>query len=63
MQFDFLNIVSSGNGEAMPTDTANPYDLYFYPNGTDCSGFLAFDVLNIDPNDQATGEPFKRSDY
>ncbi len=56
MQFDFLNIVSSGNGEAMPTDEALPYDLYFYPNGTDCSGFLAFDVLNIDPNDQSNGE-------
>lgn len=55
-QFDYLNIVSSGSGEACPLSDPQPYDLYFFPCQFDWSGFLAFDILNIDPNDQADGE-------
>ncbi len=60
-QAGIMKVISSVTGAEMsPTLGGRTYDLYFYPPqslvGTDADGILvAFDILNFDPSDAATG--------
>ncbi len=60
-QAGVVKVISSVTGAEMsPTLEGRTYDLYFYPPqslvGTDADSILvAFDILNFDPSDAATG--------
>ncbi len=60
-QSSIVKAISSVTGAEMsPTPAGQSYDLYFYPPqslvGTDADSILvAFDILNFDPSDAATG--------
>jgi len=60
-QSGIVKVISSVTGAEMsPTLEGRTYDLYFYPPqslvGTDADSIIvAFDILNFDPSDAATG--------